>query len=116
MVSFFLIACGSMHKDDYRFIGPRAEVISACATANGASAGTVLESGTGKVSFENVNGVIYLTECVHVAGYGGKGSPSGTRKLKALAIKGEVKHYTGKVDPAAPHAVPDLTYTQPYGF
>ncbi len=106
----------SMHKDDYRFIGPRAEVAFACATANGASTGTVLESSTGKVSFENVNGIIYLSECVHVAGYGGKNGPSGTRKLRDLTVKGEVKLYPTAVDPQSPHSVPDLTYTQHYGF
>lgn len=106
----------AMHKDDYRFIGPRAEVGYACATTNGGSEGVVLESGTGKVSFENLDGRIYLTECVHVAGYGGKSSPSGTRKLKELTVKGEVKLYRTAVDPATPHVVPDWAYAQHYGF
>lgn len=108
--------CWAIHKDDYRFIGPRGEVAFALARANRSAKAVVLESGTGKVSFEQREGIILLTECVHVAGYGGKNGPSGTRKLKALSVKGEVKLYRATVNAEDPDVVPDLTYERHYGF
>ena len=106
----------SMHRDDYRFFGPRAEVVYALARANGGAEALVLESGTGKVSFEIYGGRILMTECIHAAGWGGKNAPSGLRKMKALTLKGSFKVYSAAVDPNAPDTVPDLTYSRHYGF
>ena len=121
----------AMHKDDYRFIGNRGEVKWAAVGRNSGSsfakatedkrggngAVYVLESGTGNVSFENVGGKIHLTENMAVAGYGGKASgPSGLKSPKDIKMKGSFKVYNAMPESLAAEVVPDLTFTQHYGF
>ena len=106
----------SMHKDDYRFIGPRDEIVYALARRNGGGNAVVVESGTGKVSFENLEGNIVFTECMHVAGFGGKNGPSGHRPVKDIKLSGSFKLYRAEVDSSAPDVVPDLRYSSHYGF
>lgn len=113
----------AMHKDDYRFPGNRTNVKWAMATqnvpesGNRARFGLVLESGTGNVSFENIDGNVYLTENMAVAGYGGKSSgPSGLKKVDAIQMSGSFKFYIAFPEPNDADVVPDLTYTQHYGF
>ena len=125
----------AMHKDDYRFPGNRTNVKWAMATRNaehqesgrGASPtrppinkepmfGLVLESGTGNVSFENVEGHVLLTENMAVAGYGGKASgPSGLKSPSEIDMKGAFKIFEANAT-ERPDVVPDLTYTHHYGF
>jgi hypothetical protein len=119
----------AMHKDDYRFSGNRTNVKWAMAGRNkggtllrqgyGGQAGNgfVLESGTGNVSFENVEGHVLLTENMAVAGYGGKASgPSGLKSPKDIKMKGSFKVYNASPEPIDADVVPDLTYTHHYGF
>jgi len=113
----------AMHKDDYRFLGNRTNVKWAMATKNVPKSGNltrgglVLESGTGNVSFENVEGHVLLTENMAVAGYGGKASgPSGLKSPKEIKMKGSFKVYNASPDPIDADVVPDLTYTHHYGF
>jgi len=116
----------AMHKDDYRFIGNRGEVKWVAASGQGSGvrgqeSGNevmyVLESGTGNVSFENVGGKIHLTENMAVAGYGGKASgPSGLKSPKDIKMKGSFKVYNAMPESLAADVVPDLTFTQHYGF
>jgi len=106
----------AMHKDDYRFIGNRGEVKWAAAGGNREKDAWVIESGTGNVSFENIDGKIYLTENMAVAGYGGKASgPSGLKAPKDINMKGAFKIY-GANATGRPDVVPDLTFTYHYGF
>ena len=113
----------AMHKDDYRFPGNRTNVKWAMAGRNkgngerGMGNGFVLESGTGNVSFENVEGHVLLTENMAVAGYGGKASgPSGLKSPKDIKMKGSFKVYNTSPEPIDADVVPDLTYTHHYGF
>ena len=108
----------AMHKDDYRFPGNRANVKWVVVGANGSKAQPlVIESGTGNVSFENVNGRIYLTENISVAGYGGKASGPGSLKSpKDINMKGSFTIYAAELDAPPADVVPDLTYTHHYGF
>ena len=113
----------AMHKDDYRFPGNRTNVKWAMATRNVpksgnlARSGLVLESGTGNVSFENIEGHVFLTENMAVAGYGGKASgPSGLKSPKDVKMKGAFKFYIAFPEPWDADIVPDLTYTHNYGF
>ena len=113
----------AIHKDDYRFPGNRTNVKWAMATGNVpksgnlARAGLVLESGTGNVGFENVEGHVLLTENMAVAGYGGKASgPSGLKSPRDIKMKGAFKFYCTLPWPLDADVVPDLTYTQHYGF
>jgi len=130
----------AMHKDDYRFIGNRGEVKWAAAGRNkggillrqpvrqsamrggggyGGQAGNgfVLESGTGNVSFENVDGKIHLTENMAVAGYGGKASgPSGLKGAAEVEMKGSFRIFATEFEGERPDVVPDLIFTQHYGF
>ena len=113
----------AMHKDDYRFPGNRTNVKWAMATRNVpksgnlARSGLVLESGTGNVSFENVEGHVLLTENMAVAGYGGKASgPSGLKSPKDIKMKGSFKVYNTSPEPIDADVVPDLIYTHHYGF
>ena len=113
----------AMHKDDYRFPGNRTNVKWAMATGNVpksgnlARAGLVLESGTGNVGFENVEGHVLLTENMAVAGYGGKASgPSGLKSPRDIKMKGAFKFYCALPRPLDADVVPDLIYTQHYGF
>ena len=113
----------AMHKDDYRFPGNRTNVKWAMATGNVPKSGNlargaiVLESGTGNVSFENLEGHVLLTENMAVAGYGGKASgPSGLKSPKDIKMKGSFKVYNASPDPVDADVVPDLTYTHHYGF
>ena len=123
----------AMHKDDYRFPGNRTNVKWAMAGRNkgngepgillrqscGGQAGNglVLESGTGNVSFENVEGHVLLTENMAVAGYGGKASgPSGLKSAKDINMNGSFKVYWASPEPIDADVVPDLTYTHHYGF
>ena len=126
----------AMHKDDYRFPGKRTNVKWSMVTRNaehqesgrGASAwrppinkepmfDLVLESGTGNVSFENVEGHVLLTENMAVAGYGGKASgPSGLKSPKDIKMKGSFKVYNTSPEPIDADVVPDLIYTHHYGF
>ena len=119
----------AMHKDDYRFIGNRGNVKWAAAGRNkggillrqgyGGQAGNgfVLESGTGNVSFENVDGKIHLTENMAVAGYGGKASgPSGLKGAAEVDMKGAFRIFAAEMEGERPDIVPDLTFTYHYGF
>lgn len=113
----------AMHKDDYRFPGNRTNVKWAMATRNVPKSGNlarsalVLESGTGNVSFENVEGHVLLTENMAVAGYGGKASgPSGLKSPKDIKMKGSFKVYNTSPEPIDADVVPDLIYTHHYGF
>ena len=113
----------AIHKDDYRFLGNRTNVKWAMATRNVPKSGNnarsafVLESGTGNVSFENIDGYILLTENFAVAGYGGKSSgPSGLKKASDIKMKGSCKFYLAFPDTFDSDVVPDLTYTSHYGF
>ena len=113
----------AMHKDDYRFPGNRTNVKWAMAGRNkgngerGMGNGFVLESGTGNVSFENVEGHVLLTENMAVAGYGGKASgPSGLKSPKDIKMKGSFKVYNTSPEPIDADVVPDLIYTRHYGF
>ena len=113
----------AMHKDDYRFPGNRTNVKWAMAGRNkgngeqGMGNGFVLESGTGNVSFENVEGHVLLTENMAVAGYGGKASgPSGLKSPKDIKMKGSFKVYNASSGPFNDDIVPDLTFTHHYGF
>ena len=113
----------AMHKDDYRFPGNRTNVKWAMAGMNkgngetGTGNGFVLESGTGNVSFENVEGHVLLTENMAVAGYGGKASgPSGLKPVTEIPMKGSFKVYNASPEPIDADVVPDLTFTQHYGF
>ena len=107
----------AMHKDDYRFLGNRGEVKWAGAGGNRDKDMWVLESGTGNVSFENVEGHVLLTENMAVAGYGGKASgPSGLKSPKDVKMKGSFKVYNASSGPFNDDIVPDLTYTHHYGF
>ena len=124
----------AMHKDDYRFIGNRGEVKWAMAgrnagngergignggqgTGNGEREVLVLESGTGNVSFENIGGKIHLTENMVVAGYGGKASgPSGLKSPADIEMKGSFRIFAAELEGARHDVVPDLTFTQHYGF
>ncbi len=116
----------AMHKDDWRFTGNRSHVKWAMATRNApkstgsaARKGIVLESGTGNVSFENVEGSVILTENVTVAGYGGKAQgPGGLKSAREAPLKGEFKLYTTLIpaEEFAADVVPDMTFTQTYGF
>ena len=107
----------SMHKDDYRFIGNRRGVKWAMVSDGASGFGLVLESGTGNVSFENIDGVIYLTENLTVAGYGGKGAgPNSLAETKNIAMKGKLKVYVAPISQNLPCVVPDLTYSYHYGF
>ena len=77
----------------------------------------VLESGTGNVSFENVGGKIHLTENMAVAGYGGKASgPSGLKDTSKIKMKGSFRVFVAELEGGRPDVVPDLTFTQHYGF
>ena len=108
----------SMHKDDYRFAGNRSNVKWASVGSNGnAAQPLVVESGTGNVSFENVGGRICLTENLAVAGYGGKASGPGSLKSpKDINMKGSFTIYAAELDAPPSDVVPDLIYTQHYGF
>ena len=107
----------AMHKDDYRFIGNRGEVKWAAAGVNGTRNVIVLESVTGNVSFENIGGKIYFTENMAVAGYGGKASgPSGLKSPADINMKGSFCIFAVELDSERPDVVPDLTFTQHYGF
>lgn len=107
----------AMHKDDYRFPGNRAGVKWAAVGANCGKDMLVLESGTGNVSFDNVDGHICITENMAVAGYGGKASgPSGLKSPADIPMKGEFRFYIASVPEGRGDIVPDLTYTYHYGF
>ncbi len=107
----------AMHKDDYRFGGNRSNVKWAAVGENRDAAMMVLESGTGNVSFENIAGRIYLTENIAVAGYGGKASGPGSLKSpKDINMKGSFAIYAGELDAPPSDVVPDLTFTQHYGY
>ena len=110
----------AMHKDDYRFIGNRGGVKWAAAgrnAGNGEREVLVLESGTGNVSFENIGGKIHLTENMAVAGYGGKASsPSGLKDVSKIEMKGSFRIFATELEGERPDVVPDLTFTQHYGF
>ena len=69
------------------------------------------------MSFENVEGHVLLTENMAVAGYGGKASgPSGLKSPKDIKMKGSFKVYNAMPESLAADVVPDLTFTQHYGF
>jgi len=113
----------AMHKDDYRFPGNRTNVKWAMATGNVPKSGNltrrglVLESGTGNVSFENLEGHVLLTENMAVAGYGGKAAgPSGLKPPKDIKMRGSFKVYCTMPMPLGADVVPDLIYTHHYGF
>ena len=108
----------TMHKDDYRFAGNRSNVKWASVGSNGSVAQPlVVESGTGNISFENVDGRICITENLAVAGYGGKASDPGSLKSpKEINMKGSFTIYAAEMGAPPPDVVPDLTYTHHYGF
>ena len=108
----------AMHKDDYRFPGNRSGVKWAAVGRNGRTDEVVvLESGTGDVSFENIDGKIYLTENMAVAGYGGKASgPSGLKSPAEIEMKGSFRVFDAALPVARPDVVPDLTFSSHYGF
>jgi beta-galactosidase len=108
----------AMHKDDYRFAGNRSKVKWAAVSSNGSAAQPlVIESETGNVSFENIGGRICLTENLAVAGYGGKASNPGSLKSPAdINLKGSFTIYAGELDAPPSDVVPDLTFTQHYGY
>ena len=108
----------AMHKDDYRFAGNRSNVKWAAVGSNGsASQPLVIESETGNVSFENVDGRICLTENLAVAGYGGKASNPGSLKSPGdIDMKGAFTIYAAELAAPPPDVVPDLIYTHHYGF
>ena len=107
----------AMHKDDYRFLGNRSNVKWAAVGENGEVGMMVLESGTGNVSFENVDGRVCLTENLAVAGYGGKASGPGSLKSpKDINMKGAFTIYAAELAAPPPDVVPDLTFTNHYGF
>lgn len=107
----------AMHKNDYRFPGNRADVKWASVGANRGMDVLVLESGTGNVSFDNIEGHICITENMAVAGYGGKASgPSGLKSPAEIPMKGEFRFYVAELPEARADVVPDLTYTYHYGF
>ena len=108
----------AMHKDDYRFAGNRSNVKWAAVGSNGSAAQPlVVESETGNVSFENVDGRICLTENFAVAGYGGKASGPGSLKSpKDINMKGSFTVYAAELDAPPSDVVPDLTFTSHYGF
>ena len=108
----------TMHKDDYRFAGNRSNVKWASVGSNGSVAQPlVVESGTGNISFENVDGRICITENLAVAGYGGKASGPGSLKSpKEINMKGSFTIYAAKLDAPPSDVVPDLSFTRHYGF
>ena len=108
----------AMHKDDYRFAGNRSNVKWVSVGSNGSAAQPlVVESETGNVSFENVDGRICLTENFAVAGYGGKASGPGSLKSpKDIDMKGSFTIYAAELDAPPSDVVPDLIYTHHYGF
>lgn len=108
----------TMHNDDYRFAGNRSNVKWASVGSNGSVAQPlVVESGTGNISFENVDGRICITENLAVAGYGGKASGPGSLKSpKEINMKGSFTIYAAEMGAPPPDVVPDLTYTHHYGF
>lgn len=107
----------AMHKDDYRFPGNRSDVKWAAVGSNRGREVLILESGTGNVSFDNIDGHIALTENMAVAGYGGKASgPSGLKSPAEICMKGSFRFYIAPAPSDRTDIVPDLTYTYHYGF
>ena len=107
----------TMHGDDYRFPGNRSNVKWAAIGRNGRPEVSIIESGTGNVSFEKIDRQIYLTENLTVAGYGGKSSgPGSLVEASELKMKGEFKVYEAKFENDRGDVAPDLTYTYHYGF
>ena len=75
------------------------------------------ELKTGNISFENVGGRICITENLAVAGYGGKASGPGSLKSpKDIKMKSSFTIYAAELDATPSDVVPDLIYTQHYGF
>ena len=109
----------ALHKDDYRFQGNRGNVKTVWVSNNAGGEGRCLESSSGNVSFENVDGHIILTECLHVSPYGGKNAVADVtlrKKVGDVPFKGSFRILAATMPPSNPAIVPDLTFTETYGF
>ncbi|MBR1870449.1 MAG: hypothetical protein IJ802_01315 [Kiritimatiellae bacterium] len=107
----------TMHKDDYRLQGSRANVAWAAATANHGDEAFALVSGTHRVSFDCIDGTVFLTECNHVSGFGGKAvAPTALARGRDIALEGSFRLLRTRTNPSRPDVAPATQFSHHYGF
>ena len=105
-----------LHKDDICFDGNRGDVRWAFAS-DGLRGVAVVPDGSGRVSFENVEGRVVMSVNVHVTGYGSKsGDGVGTAPLDGARFSGGFAFCVAEAKLPLPAVVADRPFSRCYGW
>jgi hypothetical protein len=105
-----------LHKDDICFDGNRGDVRWAFAS-DGLRGVAVVPDGSGRVSFENVEGRVVMSVNVHATGYGSKsGDGVGTAPLDGARFSGGFAFCVAEAKSPLPAVVADRPFSRCYGW